>query len=96
MLRKLAPPSKSLHLRHVSNQVSWSNSLPKPAQLETLEQDLTDSVKILKDKNHIFSTLSSINELLDPLEERENLDTEAELLENDAAIIAEVCRQEVV
>ena len=67
-------------------------SLPKPAQLETLEQDLTDSIKILKDKNHIFGTLPSINELLDPLEERENLDTEAELLENDAAIIAEVHR----
>ena len=67
-------------------------SLPEPAQLETLEQDLTDSVKILKDKNRIFGTLPSINELLDPLEERENLDTEAELLENDAAIIAGVHR----
>ena len=71
-------------------------SLPKPAQLETLEQDLTESVKILKDKNCIFGTLPSINELLNPLEEWENLDTEAELLDNDAAIIAEVCRQEVV
>ena len=71
-------------------------SLPKPAQLETLEQDLMDSVKILKDKNCIFGTLPSINELLDPLEERENLDTEVELLENDAAIIAEVRRQEAV
>ena len=67
-------------------------SLPKPAQLKTLEQDLTDSVKILKDKNRIFGTLPPINKLLNPLEERENLDTEAELLENDAAIIAEVRR----
>ena len=64
-------------------------SLPKPPQLEVLEQDLTN-------KNRIFGTLPSVDELIDPLEERENLDTEAELFEDDAAIIAEVRRQEEV
>ncbi|KAI9457916.1 hypothetical protein HD554DRAFT_2042208 [Boletus coccyginus] len=54
-----------------------------------MEWPLARSIKILKDKNHIFGTLLSI-------EERENLDTEAELFEDDAAIIAEVCRQEAV
>ncbi|KAF8423946.1 hypothetical protein L210DRAFT_3765598 [Boletus edulis BED1] len=38
----------------------------------------------------------SINELLDPLEEREDLDMEAEMFEDDAGIIAEVCRREAV
>ncbi|KAF8432362.1 hypothetical protein L210DRAFT_3507542 [Boletus edulis BED1] len=40
--------------------------------------------------------LLSINELLDPLEEREGLDMEAELFEDDAEIIAEVRRREAV
>ena len=71
-------------------------SLPKPPQLEVLEQDLTNCVKILKDKNRIFGTLPSVDELIDPVEERENLDTEVELFEDDAAIIAEVRRREEV
>ncbi|KAI9566707.1 hypothetical protein HD554DRAFT_2040081 [Boletus coccyginus] len=36
------------------------------------------------------------NELLNPLEERENLDIEAETFGDDTAVIAEVCQQEVV
>lgn len=71
-------------------------SVPKPPQLEALEDSLKGSISILKDRNRIFGTPLSVNELLDPLEERENLDLEAEVFDDDAAIIAEVRRREAV
>ncbi|KAI9566954.1 hypothetical protein HD554DRAFT_1037043 [Boletus coccyginus] len=71
-------------------------SILMPPQLEALEEDLRGSISVLKDRNRIFGTLLSINELLDPLEERENLDIEAKTFGDDSAIIAEVCRREAV
>ncbi|KAF8431468.1 hypothetical protein L210DRAFT_3651152 [Boletus edulis BED1] len=72
-----------------ANDLVLKLSIPKPPQLQVLERDLGDSITILKDKNRIFGTPLSVNELLDPLEERENLDMEAEMFEDDAEIIAE-------
>ncbi|KAF9231905.1 hypothetical protein BU15DRAFT_67927 [Melanogaster broomeanus] len=71
-------------------------SISKPPQLQVLEQDLTDSITNLKDKNRIFGTPLSINELLDPLEQQENLDMDAEMFKDDVEIIAEVRRREAV
>ncbi|KAF8122901.1 hypothetical protein EV363DRAFT_1181549 [Boletus edulis] len=70
--------------------------LQKPPQLEALEEDLEDSIMILKDKNRIFGNPLSVDELLDPLEEREDVDIAAEMFEDDVAIIAEVRRREAV
>ncbi|KAF9233486.1 hypothetical protein BU15DRAFT_66536 [Melanogaster broomeanus] len=70
-------------------------SISKPPQLQVLEQDLTDSITNLKDKNRIFGTPLSINELLDPLEQQENLDMDAEMFKDDVEI-AEVRRREAV
>ena len=51
---------------------------------------------LLKDRNCIFSPPPSIDDLLDPIEEKENLDSEAKVFKDDAAIITEVHRQEAV
>jgi hypothetical protein len=71
-------------------------SHPKPPQLEAVKRDLNNSIMILKENNHIFGTPPSIDELLNPLEERESLDIMAEMFEDDAAIIAEVRRREEI
>ena len=71
-------------------------ALSKPPQLEALERDLKDSVANLKDRNRIFGQPLTLDELLDPLEEKENLDTEAAVFEDDQAIIAEVHHLEAV
>ncbi|KAF8558115.1 hypothetical protein OG21DRAFT_1405665 [Imleria badia] len=71
-------------------------SIPRPPQLEVLEEGLKDSIMMLKDRNRIFGTPLSVDELLDPLEEQENPDTMAEMFEDDDAIIAEVRRREAV
>ncbi|KAF8451184.1 hypothetical protein L210DRAFT_3640281 [Boletus edulis BED1] len=60
--------------------------LHKPPQLEALEEDLEDSITILKDKNCIFGNPLSVDELPDA---REDVDIAAEMFEDDVAIIAE-------
>ncbi|KAI9457500.1 hypothetical protein HD554DRAFT_2042329 [Boletus coccyginus] len=65
-------------------------------QSNLLRRTLRGSISVFKDRNHIFNTLLSINKLLNPLKEQENLDIEAETFDNDVAIIAEVCQQEAV
>ena len=68
----------------------------KPPQLESLEQDLSESVENLKGRNRIFGDLLTLNELLDPIEEKENFNTDASVFEDDVAIIAEVHHREAL
>src|ERR1700679_1400446 len=46
----------------------------KPAQLSAAEQKLMRSVNDLKKRKHIFGTLLTIDEILDPVEEKDNGD----------------------
>ena len=68
----------------------------KPPQLESLEQDLSESMANLKGRNQIFGDLLTLNKLLDPIKEKKNFDTGTSVFEDDVAIIAEVCHWEAL
>jgi len=71
------------------------SSRAKPPQLKSLERELSESqaVASLKGRNRIFGEPLTLDEFLDPIEEQENLDTDAVVFEDNMAIIAEVHRR---
>ena len=68
----------------------------KPPELNTLEEGLTNFIKVLKDWNHISGLPLSIDELLNSDEEEENTNTTVEISDDNTAIVAEVHQQETV
>ncbi|KIJ59004.1 hypothetical protein HYDPIDRAFT_171009 [Hydnomerulius pinastri MD-312] len=54
-----------------------STLLQKPDQVVLLEAKIMESVHTLKSHNHIFGTLLTVDELLDPVEERDSGDLES-------------------
>ncbi|KAG2063979.1 hypothetical protein BDR04DRAFT_1146104 [Suillus decipiens] len=64
----------------------------KPAQLTAAEQELMESINDLKERKHIFGTLLTIDEILDPAEERDNGDL-PNFEGGDQAIADEVRRE---
>jgi hypothetical protein len=62
----------------------------KPAQLSAAEQELMRSVNNLKEWKHIFGTLLTIDEILDPVKEKDNGDL-PNFEGGDQAIADEVC-----
>jgi hypothetical protein len=73
----------------------WIPAHPKiPTQVTTLEIELMDSVGGLKSHNRIFGELLTIEEILDPVEEREvGDDCDYEFPGGDNEIVEEVRRQ---
>ncbi|KIN97778.1 hypothetical protein M404DRAFT_31984 [Pisolithus tinctorius Marx 270] len=61
-------------------------------QLVATEEDLLDSIKTLKDRNHVFSTLMTTDEILAAREETE-VGEQRYQFDDDSAIIAEVQHQ---
>ncbi|KIK82768.1 hypothetical protein PAXRUDRAFT_75212, partial [Paxillus rubicundulus Ve08.2h10] len=64
----------------------------KPNQTVLLEAELEESVRSLKSRNHIFGTLLTVNEILDPVEERDLGDFE---LDGSIKRIADEVRREM-
>jgi hypothetical protein len=70
--------------------------LHPPSQLAATEKELLESVKILKDRNRIFGTLMTADELLAAREEDEIGEQRYQFENDDSAIVAEVQHQMAV
>jgi len=87
---------KKLQHRITSSSAASASVLPLHApttQCTDLEADLMLSVKTLKSRNRIFGHLPTIEELINPSEERESEDN-PQL--NDDKIIAQVCHEKAL
>lgn len=76
-------------------RIPAKSALPqKPDQVVSLEADIMESVRTLKSRNRIFGTLLTVDELLDPVEERDSGDLESD---HDGSIkgIADEVRREM-
>ena len=70
---------------------SDSNVIPKPAQLVAVESKVLESIRYLRDWNHIHGPLLSVDEVIEPPEER---DLPEPVLDGRVKVIAdEVCRE---
>ncbi|KAI6006240.1 hypothetical protein F5J12DRAFT_783016 [Pisolithus orientalis] len=56
---------------HIPTLVAISNPAQKPSQLALVESEVMESVHCLKEQNCIFGKLPSVDELVEPPEERE-------------------------
>ena len=50
---------------------SNSNMIPKPTQLVSVESEMLESIQYLRDWNHIHGLLPSVDEFIEPPEERD-------------------------
>jgi len=69
-----------------------STVLSKPQQATVVEADLMDTILELKSRNRIFGPAPSINDILDPIEERQQEQTETD---GSVKGIADVVRREI-
>ena len=68
----------------------------RPLQLAGAKEEILESVKILKDHNHIFGTPMTLNKLLAPREETEIGEERYQFEDDEAAIVMEVKHQMAV
>jgi hypothetical protein len=83
-----------IKLRYTSNPVP---SIPPPAKAAAqsqIETDLMESVAELKNRNRIFGPMPALDDLLDPVEEREVGDSPYLFEGGDEEIAAQVCREQ--
>jgi len=64
-------------------------------QCQELEQDILRSIKELKGRNRIFGTAPTLDEFIDPLEEK-SVENQAQQFKGDAEIVAEVHHEDAV
>ena len=89
----LSCPFTGLKIRIPARPASSdSNVIPKPAQLVAVESEVLESIRYLRDRNRIHGPLPSVDEVIEPPEER---DLPEPVLDGCVEVIADEMRREM-